>query len=125
MSLGHVIPMFRMFDEDKAKEFYLDYLDFRLDWEHRFEDDLPLYMQVSKDHFILHLTEHHGDCSPGSAVRIAIEELEELHQVLLGKKYKNLRSGIEVTEWDTKEMCLLDPFGNKLIFYEEIYNSLK
>lgn len=62
----------------------------------------------------------HGDCSPGSAIRIAIEELEEFHQVLLGKKYKNLRLGIEVTEWDTKEMYLLDPFGNKLIFYEEI-----
>src|SRR6185295_19052023 len=31
----------------------------------RFEPDLPLYMQVSRDRCVLHLSEHHGDCSPG------------------------------------------------------------
>lgn len=125
MILGKVIPMFRMFDEHKAKEFYLDFLDFKLDWEHRFENDLPLYMQVSRDHFTLHLTEHYGDCSPGSAIRVAIEEPEVYHNELLGKRYKYLRPEIEITEWNTKEMCLIDPFGNKLIFFEEIKNSTK
>ena len=31
---------------------------------------LPLYMQISKDDCILHLSEHHGDCCPGAAMRI-------------------------------------------------------
>ena len=39
-------PIFRMFDEAKAREFYIDYLGFEIDWEHRFHDGAPLYMQV-------------------------------------------------------------------------------
>jgi len=54
-------PIFRIFDEAKAREFYVDFLGFTIDWEHRFEPGLPLYMQVSKDDCILHLSEHHGD----------------------------------------------------------------
>ncbi len=37
MKLGHPIPILRIFDEAKAEEFYLDFLGFKLDWEHRFE----------------------------------------------------------------------------------------
>ena len=36
-----------MFSVEKAKEFYLDYLGFHLDWEHKFEEVSPIYMQVS------------------------------------------------------------------------------
>lgn len=60
-----VIPLLRIFDRKKAEEFYIQWLGFSVDWEHRFEDDLPLYIQVSKAGITLHLTEHHGDCSPG------------------------------------------------------------
>ena len=31
------IPILRIFDPGKAKEFYVDYLGFAVDWEHRFE----------------------------------------------------------------------------------------
>jgi hypothetical protein len=48
MNFGKTTPILRIFDERKAKEFYLDFLGFTLDWEHRFESDLPLYMQVSR-----------------------------------------------------------------------------
>ena len=46
MSLGKTIPILRIFDEAKAREFYLEFLGFAVDWEHRFTPDLPLYMQV-------------------------------------------------------------------------------
>ena len=76
MKLGTPIPILRIFDEAKAKEFYLASLDFKLDWEHRFEAHLPLYMQISKDRCILHLSEHHGDGSPGAAMRIETTDLD-------------------------------------------------
>jgi hypothetical protein len=76
MKLGPPILILRMFDEAKAKEFYLDFLGFTLDWEHRFEAQLPLYMQISKDRCILHLSEYHGDGSPGAAMRIETTELD-------------------------------------------------
>ena len=60
----------RIFDEAKAKDFYLGFLGFGLDWEHRFEPDMPLYAQISLGECVIHLSEHHGDASPGSAVRV-------------------------------------------------------
>jgi len=55
------IPILRIFDEAKAREFYVDFLGFTVDWEHRFNDDAPLYMQVSRDGCVLHFSEHYGD----------------------------------------------------------------
>jgi len=37
-------------------------------WEARFDETAPLYMQVSRDGLVLHLSEHHRDCCPGSTV---------------------------------------------------------
>ena len=64
------IPILRSFDEAKAREFYVGFLGFAVDWEHRFEPGMPLYMQVSRDGILLHISEHHGDGSPGIRVRI-------------------------------------------------------
>jgi len=47
MAVLQTVPILRIFDVAKAKEFYLDYLGLRADREHRFEPGLPLYMQVS------------------------------------------------------------------------------
>lgn len=114
------IPIVRIFDEDKAREFYLHFLEFALDWEHRFEADFPIYMQISKDECTIHLSEHHGDCSPGTALRIKVHGIDEWHQKLLRKQYKFARPGLERTPWNTKEVTLIDPFHNKLIFYEQL-----
>jgi uncharacterized glyoxalase superfamily protein PhnB len=116
MKLGRITPILRIFDEAKAREFYVDFLGFKVDWEHRFEPDLPLYMQVSKDDCIVHLSEHFGDGSPGAHIRIEITGLEEFQQQLLAKRYKNSRPGIEDTPWGSREMSISDPFGNSLTF---------
>ncbi|MFI8482183.1 glyoxalase superfamily protein [Pseudomonas sp. NPDC078700] len=118
MKLQQPIPILRSFDESKAKAFYLDFLGFTLDFEHRFSEDLPLYMQVSKDGCILHISEHHGDCCPGAALRIETSELDAYQQLLLAKQYGNARPGIETTPWDSRDMTLHDPFGNRLVFTE-------
>src|SRR5258708_319886 len=116
----HAIPIFRIFDVAKAKEFYIDFLGFRVDWEHRFEEGLPLHMQISKDGYIVHLSEHHGDCSPGAAIRIETDELEMFQKQLLEKNYKYARPGIEEMPWGTKDMSVADPFGNRLTFTSAI-----
>ena len=48
-----VIPVLRIFDYAKTREFYIDWLGFTIDWEHRFEPDAPLYLQVSREHITL------------------------------------------------------------------------
>jgi catechol 2,3-dioxygenase-like lactoylglutathione lyase family enzyme len=111
-------PILRIFDEAKAKEFYVDFLGFKIDWEHRFEKGLPLYFQVSRGDCILHLSEHHGDCCPGSAVRIPTDELDSFHAELLGKSYPYARPGIEEMPWGSRDMSIKDPFGNRLTFHQ-------
>jgi uncharacterized glyoxalase superfamily protein PhnB len=120
MSFGKTTPILRMFDEAKAKEFYVDFLGFKVDWEHRFEEALPLYMQISKDGCVIHLSEHHGDCSPGAALRIETNELDEFQRELLAKQYKYARPAINETPWGSRDMSLCDPFGNKLTFTNAI-----
>ena len=53
------IPVLRMFDAAKAREFYLDFLGCKVDFEHRFAPDLPLFIQVSLGDVVLRLSEHH------------------------------------------------------------------
>lgn len=117
MEFGESIPVFRVFDESKAKEFYVDFLGFEVEWEHRLEDGLPLYFEISRDDVKIHLSEHHGDCCPGAAVRIEIDSLTDLHGELNNKYYGFARPGIEDTPWGTKEMSIKDPFGNRLTFF--------
>jgi uncharacterized glyoxalase superfamily protein PhnB len=116
VSFGKTTPILRIFDEAKAREFYVDFLGFKVDWEHRFEPGLPLYMQVSKDGCVLHLSEHHGDGSPGAAMRIETSDLEAFHAELASKQYKYARPGIEEMPWGTRDMSVKDPFGNRLTF---------
>ena len=115
MRLGKTTPILRIFDEAKAREFYLDFLGFRLDWEHRFEPGLPIYMQVSRDGCVLHLSEHHGDGSPGAALRIETSDLDAFHKELEMKRYKYARPGIDRQPWG-RDMSISDPFGNRLTF---------
>ncbi|KAA0566535.1 VOC family protein [Bacillus sp. CH30_1T] len=113
-------PILRIFDEEKAKEFYLSFLEFKLDWEHRFADGMPLYMQISYENCIIHLSEHHGDCCPGAAIRIEVENIKLLHSNLISKKYKNSRPGIETMPWNTQEVTVKDPFANRIVFFENL-----
>ena len=116
MKFGNTTPILRSFDESKAKEFYIGFLEFNLDWEHRFEDNLPLYIQISKGDCVLHISEHHGDCSPGAALRIETDNIEKYHELLISKQYKYARPDIQEMPWGSKDMSIRDPFGNKLTF---------
>jgi catechol 2,3-dioxygenase-like lactoylglutathione lyase family enzyme len=120
MPLIHLatIPTLRSFDEAKAREFYLDWLGFSVDWTHRLEDWAPLYMQVSRDGIVFHISEHHGDGSPGAHVRVNIKGVREYHAELIGKQYKNNRPGLERPEWGGTEFTVIDPVNNRITFAE-------
>ncbi|CAI0770658.1 UNVERIFIED_ORG: hypothetical protein EOZ59_2335 [Serratia quinivorans] len=122
MEFSAAIPILRIFSVEKAKEFYLDFLGFTLDWEHRFSEDLPLYAQVSRSGLTLHLSEHHGDSTPGSVVFIPMGDIDALHQELSAKQYRYARPGVETVDWG-KELNITDPFGNRLRFCQQISNS--
>jgi catechol 2,3-dioxygenase-like lactoylglutathione lyase family enzyme len=115
MKISPAIPILRIFSEAKAREFYLDFLGFTVDWEHRFEAGMPLYMQIHRGELALHLSEHHGDATPGSAVFIRIDDIAALHAELNAKQYGYARPGLHEQDWGTT-MNIADPFGNHLRF---------
>src|SRR4029453_6202080 len=88
------IPILRIFSVEKAKEFYVSYLGFTVDWEHHFEENTPAYLQVSRGGLALHLSEHHGDACPGSTVFVWMTGIEGFHREITGKGYKYLRPGL-------------------------------
>ena len=110
-------PVLRIFDEAKAREFYCDFMGFAVDWEHRFGDDFPIYLQVSQGDCVLQLSEHHGDATPGGHLRITCDDIDGFAADLKAKSYRYAKPGDpEVMPWGTREIALTDPFGNRLTF---------
>jgi uncharacterized glyoxalase superfamily protein PhnB len=120
ITLESTIPILRIFSEEKAREFYLDFLGFTVEFEHRFGENFPIYMGIKRDGIVLHLSEHHGDASPGSTVFVKMEGIDQLCKELNAKDYRYIKPGVQEMEWGTKEMYVSDPFGNRLRFAEYV-----
>jgi hypothetical protein len=118
IQFNRVIPTLRMFDVAKAREFYLGYLGFAVDFEHRFEPELPLFMQVSRGEARLYLSEHHGDGSPGCHVTIEMTGVADYHAELAAKNYRYMRPGLERQPWGAITVTVYDPFSNHITFSE-------
>jgi hypothetical protein len=82
IEFGRLYPILRFFSEEKAREFYVDFLGCAVEWEHRFEPSYPLFMQVERGNLVLRLSEHHGDGSPGAHLTIE-SRAKPLKQVAL------------------------------------------
>ena len=120
VSFGPVTPVLRMFDVDKAREFYIDYLGCTVVFEHRFGENFPLYLGLSIGGCSLHLSEHHGDGSPGANIRIGCDDLKAYWHALNSKEYAYAKPGEPgETPWRSVEMTITDPFGNRLTFVQE------
>jgi hypothetical protein len=68
-----VIPLLRTFDILKATAFYIDWLGFTIDREHRYAKD-----------------------------------------------YRCMKPGLQNVPWNALTMEVIDPFGNKLVFAEDL-----
>ena len=114
------IPIFRSFDEAKAREFYVDFLGFEVTFEHRFEPNTPLYLGLRLGQCELHISEHFGDATPGSSVRIGISDVAAYCDALNAKSYRHARPGYQDQPWGMRDMTINDPFGNRLIFCQDL-----
>jgi catechol 2,3-dioxygenase-like lactoylglutathione lyase family enzyme len=112
-----VFPQLRMTSWERARAFYVDGLGFSVDWEHRFEPGFPVFAQLSRDGLSIFLTEHSGDCKVGGAAYFIVEDVDALY-----REISSPRRGIRPEEmpsetpWQTHEMVVIDPDGNRLRF---------
>jgi catechol 2,3-dioxygenase-like lactoylglutathione lyase family enzyme len=118
--LGTPTPILRSFDERRARRFYVDFLGFEVEFEHRFEPAAPLYMGLRGGACRIHLSEHYGDGTPGSALRIPVDDVRAFARALREKQFENSRPGEpQLQEWGAWEITIPDPAGNRLTFYTE------
>lgn len=111
---GLAVPVLRVQDEARAREFYVDYLGFGVEWEHRFEPGMPLYLRVRRGQAVLDLSEHHGDGTPGTVVWLPVASADALHAELSRPPHARLRPGIDRDAPGGPTIELVDPFGNVL-----------
>ncbi len=123
-------PILRSLSEPLARAFYIDYLGFEIVFEHRFAPGMPLYMGIGRGQCALHISEHEGDAQPGSALRIAVDDVDALCAELQAKTFSapaglsaaHAETDAQVHEmpWGTRDMSLVDPFGNRLTFCDAV-----
>lgn len=119
-TFGPVTPILRIFDEQKAREFYVGFLGFTVEFEHRFGESFPLYLGLSLSNCRLHLTEHHGDACPGASVRIETSDINAFADLLARQEYRYAKPGRpEQVPWGSRELSVMDPFGNRLTFFQQ------
>ena len=75
-------------------------------------------MQVSRHNFVIHLSEHSGDGTPGSKVFVNTDELDNLFEEISSKKYKFNKPEISTAPWGDKIFEVTDPFSNRILFNE-------
>jgi catechol 2,3-dioxygenase-like lactoylglutathione lyase family enzyme len=114
-----VTPVFRIFDYPQARDFYIGWLGFRVDWE-ELTDGLPAYVQVSRDDVVLHLSCHLSDGNPGAKARAEVRGLPAYHHQLMSKEHPPMLLHLGPAYWNERvlEMEVIDPFGNRVIFCE-------
>lgn len=114
MTVQRVIPVFFIFNYTTTIEFYVDWLGFQIDWEHRFDENCAIYIQVSLGNTVLHLSDYYKDVSAGGMAFIECEGLEAYHKILTEKQGK-FKCPILV---NGACMTIVDPFTNQLVFSE-------
>lgn len=120
MTLQPAYPIFRIFDLALAKRFYVEWLGFTVDWEHQFAPGMPHYLQIRRGACVLHLTEHYGDCSAGAKAFINLDDVRALHAELHSRPHPNMRPGVEEAPWGALTMEVVDPFGNRICFNQDL-----
>ncbi|NQY31232.1 MAG: VOC family protein [Flavobacteriaceae bacterium] len=111
------IPTFRITNYEKAIGFYIDLLGFNIDWEHKFGETEPIYMQISKNGLVIHLSEN-VRFKTGVIIFVETKGIEKFRENILNTKNENLIPEILTTNWNTKQLEIEDPFGNLLRFNE-------
>lgn len=117
MDVIGICPVLRIFDVALAEKFYLGFLGFGEDWRHA-PAGAPVYMQVSRWGVALHLTEHHGDCTPGGLAYLRVRGLAGFQAELIARNYRMNRPGLERVPWGGTMTEVTDPFMNRLRFHD-------
>lgn len=118
--ISPAVPVLRVMSVAGALPFYVEFLGFTLDWEHRFRPGMPVYAQVSRSSAVLHLSEHRGDGSPNAVAWIPVRDVYALHEELLARPDSPVRPGVDPGAPGGPTLQVIDPYGNILRFAQPL-----
>jgi uncharacterized glyoxalase superfamily protein PhnB len=110
-----VTPQFRITDAKRSIRFYVDGLGFTIDWEHRFEPNFPVFMQLTRAGQTIFLTEHAGDCKPGGAAYFVVPDVDACYREFTANGIVKAAPPQD-QPWGPREMIITDPDENRLRF---------
>jgi hypothetical protein len=99
-----IVPILRVADAAVAAAWY-ERLGFRVEFEHRFEPNLPAYVGIRREGAQIHLSEHAGDARPHTLVYIWVDEVDSFAA--------EFDATVDEAPWG-REIALVDPDGNRL-----------
>lgn len=120
------IPVLRIFSEQTAKAFYVDFLGFTLDFGGPAGGPGdPFYGQVSRPGATLQLTEQPYEPGPGATVDIWLTGLDDLRDELIARDHGVFGPALGVppigeVHWGARVLIIADPFGNHLRLSEPL-----
>lgn len=110
-----VVPLLRMIDWTSTRRFYVEFLKASVDWIDEAGDHTPRYVAVTlASGARLHLSEHHGDGTPGASLLVTVSDLDDQLAALTAADFgaspaiAQSRLGRSIT--------VHDPMGNRIIF---------
>lgn len=106
-----VVPILRVADAVAAARWYAR-LGFTVEFEHRFEPHLPLYVGIRRESSQIHLSEHEGDARPGTSVYIWVDDVDVI-AAEFGITVDNAPWGREIslTDCDHNRLRVAEPVG--------------
>ena len=108
-----VIPCLRITDYEKAKAFYVGGLGFAIDWEHRFEPHMPVFLQLTRGDLTFYLSQHAGDVQPGGLVYLYVPDVDAWYAEMTARGVTPLYPPTDMP-WGNRDLRVMDPFGNKI-----------
>jgi catechol 2,3-dioxygenase-like lactoylglutathione lyase family enzyme len=119
--LAQVIPVLHVRRIQECKAFYGDFLGFRCNWDGTMEtgtDERPGYALLFRDDIEIHLTEQRNAAIQGGGVMIRMSALDAFHRELSSRNSGFSLTDVNFTPWDSRVFFAVDPFGNRLRFWE-------
>ena len=114
------IPILPTADARRSIEFYCDVLGFTKDWEHRFADGFPLYVQVSREPVSLHLSEH-GDPGQSVSLCVGVRDVDAVYAEFTGRGLQT-DGPPQDREYGIRDFGFKDPDGHHLVFCMRLEN---
>ena len=124
-SISHVqqvIPALRVRSYQASIAFYCK-LGFIEHWRHQFNPTFPVFASIALDRMEIFLTEHEGDCQFGGLVHFYVPDVDKCYRAFQQAGVSIAAPPSNSLGPDLRDMLVIDPDGNRLIFLTRSPNA--